>query len=107
MSTQDKAQYNPELTLGLIAGGGDMPFRVKEAVQAQDGRIHILGIKGSVDAALGSVEQYPMAHLGKFIKALKKSWLPASCVDWQSATPELTHLAPRYGGHESNCTGIG
>ncbi len=45
MSTQDKAQYNPELTLGLIAGGGDMPFRVKEAVQAQDGRIHILGLK--------------------------------------------------------------
>ena len=98
MSTQDKAQYNPELTLGLIAGGGDMPFRVKEAVQAQGGRIHILGIKGSADAALGSVEQYPMAHLGKFIKALKKAGCQQVVLIGKVQRPNLLTLRPDMAG---------
>ena len=98
MTAQDKAHYNPEHTLGLIAGGGDMPFRVKEAVQAQGGRIHILGIQGSVDAALGSVEQYPMAHLGKFIKSLKKAGCQQVVLIGKVQRPNLLTLRPDMAG---------
>ena len=49
-------------TLGIIAGGGELPRAIARSVTASGGKVHILGILGSTDK--GWLDDFPHDWIG-------------------------------------------
>ncbi|MGC6511361.1 MAG: LpxI family protein [Parvibaculales bacterium] len=90
--------YDPSLKLGLIAGGGNMPLEVIEAVQAHGGEIHVLGIQGAVADNLKCHDTFPVEHIGKFLKAFKKAGCEQLVIIGNVQRPNLLTLRPDFEG---------
>ena len=63
-------------TLGIIAGGGELPRAIAQSVKAQARALHVLGVKGSTDESW--LKDYPhswvgLGELGLSIKSLREA----------------------------------
>jgi DUF1009 family protein len=84
--------------LGLIAGGGDLPLRLAEAVGRS--RVHVVRLAGIADARLAD---YPstecgLAEAGGIIRALRTSDCDAACFAGVVRRPDFSRLKPDLRG---------
>ncbi len=98
MTDNETQVYDPNLKLGMIAGGGSLPAQIYQAVLAQGGDIHILGIKGAVSPELPYVACFNIEHIGKFFKAFKKAGCQQVVIIGDAQRPNLLTLRPDFEG---------
>jgi DUF1009 family protein len=87
--------------LGLIAGGGALPFNIARQCQAVGRPCFVVRLKGIADEAMREFpgEDIGLAELGKCFKALKAAGCESVCLagvvkrpDWAALKPDLRGL---------------
>lgn len=84
--------------LGLIAGAGDLPLRLAEAVGKS--RVHVVRLAGIADARLGDYDstECGLAEAGGIIRALRQAGCDAACFAGVVRRPDFTKLKPDLKG---------
>lgn len=91
---------NSDAPLGLIAGLGQLPVHVANAVQARGQDIHVIRLKGFVEPEL---EGFPgeiigVAEVGKILKSLKRAGCKDVCFCGIVKRPDFAALKPDMKG---------
>ena len=87
------------MKIGLIAGGGDLPHHVLEAIQTSGHDVHVVAIEGSADVdAFDKAEQYGIAEFGRHTKAFKKHDCTHVCFAGKVERPDFKKLKPDWKG---------
>lgn len=86
--------------LGLIAGLGDLPVQVAEAVQARGQGLYVLRLKGFEEPALAHLpgETVGIAEFGKVIRSFKDAGCKQVCFAGIVKRPDFAALKPDMKG---------
>jgi len=86
--------------LGLIAGLGDLPVRIVEAVKARGQGVYVLRLKGFEEPALANLpgETVGIAEFGRVIRAFKDAGCKQVCFAGIVKRPEFSALKPDMKG---------
>lgn len=90
-------------TLGLIAGGGDLPISLAECCVAAGRVLFVIRLRGFADAGL---ERFPgaevgLAEFGRLFETLKRQGCEAVCFAGMVKRPDLSALKPDFRGMRS------
>ena len=87
-------------SLGLIAGGGDLPVAVASHCQAEGRGVYVIRLAGFADPALDPWpgDTFGMAQIGGIIKALKTAGCGAVCLAGTVSRPDFKTLKPDLKG---------
>jgi len=86
--------------LGLVAGGGSLPFEIAEHCRQVGRALFVVRLKGFAGPDLSGFEgaDVGVAELGKCFKALKRAGCEAVCLAGQVTRPDFSQLAPDLRG---------
>ena len=84
------------ICLGVIAGSGDLPWRVVAAARAQGRRVFVLGLEGAVDAARGPDAVVRLGAAGAAIARLKAEGVDELVMAGGVRRPSLAELRPDW-----------
>jgi len=86
--------------LGLVAGGGGLPFEIAEHCRRVGRPLFVVRLKGFAGPDLSGFDgaDVGVAELGKCFKALKRAGCEAVCLAGVVTRPDFTKLAPDLRG---------
>lgn len=87
-------------TLGLIAGGGDLPLAVARRCEEEGRGLYVVRLEGFADHHLHRWpgDDFGMAQIGAILKALKKAGCGAVCLAGNVSRPDFKSLKPDLKG---------
>ena len=85
--------------LGILAGNGDLPLEVANAVRAQGRDVHLVAIKGEADPG---IEQHPhtwvgLGEIGRMLRAFRDAGCQEIVILGGVQRPDLRTLHPDLG----------
>ncbi|MGO4409116.1 MULTISPECIES: UDP-2,3-diacylglucosamine diphosphatase [unclassified Brevundimonas] len=91
---------NPAPKLGLIAGGGDLPFKIAARCEAEGRAVFIIRLAGFADAHLvrWPGTEFGMAEIGRILKTMKAEGCEAVCLAGYVNRPDFKSLKPDLKG---------
>jgi UDP-2,3-diacylglucosamine hydrolase len=85
--------------VGILAGGGNLPREIAEAVVARGGAVHVVALEGEADADFSAFPVTPVgwAQIGGMLRALKSAEAAQLVIVGSVTRPDLGALRPDLG----------
>jgi DUF1009 family protein len=85
--------------VGILAGGGNLPREIAEAVVARGGAVHVVALEGEADADFSDFPVTPVgwAQIGGMLRALKSANAAQLVIVGSVTRPDLAALRPDLG----------
>ena len=85
--------------VGILAGGGNLPREIAEAVVARGGAVHVVALEGEADADFSAFPVTPVgwAQIGGMLRALKSANAAQLVIVGSVTRPDLAALRPDLG----------
>jgi DUF1009 family protein len=90
-----KTDHSTPRHIGIIAGGGNLPVHVAQAVRETDDDLSVIAIvPDSEPGRFVGAKAFPLSKFGKMIKALEKSGVTHVCMAGTVSRPDFSSFKP-------------
>ena len=90
-----QASQSTRRHIGIIAGGGNLPVHVAQAVRETDDDLTVIAIEpDSAPGRFVGAKAFPLSKFGKMIKTLEKSGVTHVCLAGTVSRPDFSSFKP-------------